>query len=121
MKKNFTNEEKAALESIIRNISNEYSVEFNKCGNISIYRDDNPRRWWTLYRMPVNNGKLVWRKLWRDYWGCYRAHLLNVRGRETHECEYGKYQTWNGVNVHAGMDTFDEALEYAVRYFTKRA
>ena len=120
-KKNFTDEEKNVLEAIVRNISNEYRVEFNKCGNLSIYRDDSPRIWWTLYRTPVNNGKLVWRRLWRDDWGCYRAHLLNVRGRKIFENKYGKRLGWDGVNAHASMDTFEEAIEYAIKYFTKRA
>ena len=118
MKKNFTINEKNVLENIVKSISPLYSVEFNKAGNLTVRH---PYRlvWWTLYRSNVNNGKLVWRRLWKDDWGYYRSHLLNCRGRKTETCKYGTYRSWDGVNAHAGMETFEEAMNYAAKYFNR--
>ena len=120
MKMNFTTNEKHILENVVKSISPAYSVEFNKAGNLTVRRVGYDV-WWTLYRSKVNNGKLVWRRLWKDYWGCYRSHLLNCRGRKTMKSSYGNwtYNTWNGVNAHAAMETFEEAMKYAAKYFTK--
>ena len=120
MKKNFTINEKNILEAIVKTISPSFSVEYNKAGNLTVYHPKS-KAWWTLYRSNVNNGKLVWRRLWTDNWGCYRSHLLNCRGRKTVDGKYGKYNTWDGVNAHAGMNTFAEAMEYAKKYFSKFA
>ena len=117
MKKNFTINEKNILENVVKSVSPEFTVEFNKAGNLTV-RNQKPNTWWTLYRSDVNNGKLVWRRLWKDGWGCYRSHLLNCHGRKTAENIYGKYKTWDGVNAHATMETFGEAMEYAMKYFS---
>ena len=120
MKKNFTTNEKNILENVVKSISPAYSVEFNKAGNLTVRRVGYDV-WWTLYRSKVNNCKLVWRRLWKDYCGCYRSHLLNCRGRKTMKSSYGNwtYNTWDGVNAHATMETFEEAMKYAAKYFTK--
>ena len=122
MNKNFTINEKNILESVVKSISSEFTVEFSKTGNLTV-RNTKSSCWWTLYRSDVNNGKLVWRRLWKDYWGYYRAHLLNCRGRKTMKSSYGDwtYKSWDGVNVHATMDSFMEAMEYAKKYFSKFA
>ena len=119
MKKNFTTNEKNILENVLKSISHNYSVEFNKAGNLTV-RDMKSSHWWTLYRSDVNNGMLVWRRLWKDDWGCYRSHLLNCRGRKTMKSSYGNwtYKSWDGVNAHAGMATFGEAVDYAKKYFS---
>ena len=120
MKKNFTNEEKNILENVVKSISPAFTVEFNKAGNLTV-RNPKTNTWWTLYRSDVNNGKLVWRRLWADIWGCYRSHLLNCRGRKTMKSSYGDwtYKSWDGVNAHATMDSFGEAMDYANYYFSK--
>jgi hypothetical protein len=119
MKKNFTNNEKNILESVVKSISPVFTVEFNKAGNLTV-RNSGTDVWWTLYRSDVNNGKLVWRRLWKDYWGGYRSHLLNCRGRKTMKSSYGTwtYKSWDGVNAHAVMDSFLEAMTYAKTYFS---
>lgn len=119
MKKNFTNNEKNILENVVKSISPAYTVEFNRAGNLTV-RNNKCSTWWTLYRSDVNNGKFVWRALWKDSWGDYRAYLLNCRGRKTVRKSWGDDRSWDGVNAHATMETFAEAVDYAKTYFSKK-
>ena len=118
-KENFTENEKNGLETLLNSISPDYTVEFNKAGNLTV-RKAGYDEWWTLYHSEVNNNGYVWRRLWKDWCGGYRSHLLNCHGRKTVVANNYVYKTWDGVNAHAVVYTFDEVIEYAKKYFKEK-
>lgn len=131
MKTNFITSE---IETLVKTLGSKFIVNMNKAGNmkvinpaepnsISYWRSDSKHGFWVLYKHA--NGNFIWRR--HDGYGyCYPLNMKGrkfqgpvrrVRNEETGRIEYWGYRPFQINN--AEFASFDEALNYFVKYLKK--
>ena len=106
------------IAKLVKTFGSLMQISINKAGNIKVVdqTESGKTNWrgkmitgfWTLLKR--NNNTYLWRH--HDGWGY--AYPLNMRGRK----RVGKWHSSYTID-NSTFDTFDEALEYFVKYLAK--
>ena len=118
--------------TLVKVLCSKFSVSLNKAGNIKVtYLREVQRRhfgemiygFWVLYKYA--DGKFLWRR----HNGTGYSYPLNMSGRKFegkvikhHNTETGRIEYWGYKSYNVKMSTFatfDEAVEYFVKYLKK--
>lgn len=109
MKKTFfTDYEIATLTKVL---GNKLQISVNKAGNVKVVNNAE-LDFWTLYKYA--DGTF----LWRHHDGTGYCYPLNMKGRKVKQHPYSdNYRPYN-IKVSI-FNTFDEALDYFIKYLEK--